>query len=47
MWWPLGKGDRSLQKEYLTALTANGGKAPYSDAIVSGELPEGIDFLIR
>lgn len=33
------------QKEYLAVLTANGGKAPYSYTITSGDLPEGIEFV--
>ena len=35
----------SRQKEYLTVLTASGGKSPYSYSIISGELPEGIELL--
>jgi hypothetical protein len=40
---PLPRAAR--QKEYLTVLTASGGKAPYSYMITSGELPEGIEFV--
>jgi hypothetical protein len=40
---PLPRAAR--QKEYLTVLTASGGKAPYSYMITSGELPQGIEFV--